>query len=218
MTKREAFERWLLLLLQSEGSCVPAEGETNEAAFDRCREQAFSNDANDPGRATQMGVTIAIWHLWCQTMYGIEEATVESLHAITYTQWRDIVKAFYWDMLPIIHTPFDCIAVAIADYYWHSGGVAVRDMQRELGCTPDGIVGPQTKARLRHCVKTRDNARTWVARYNARRLARLGRLPQAPHYINGWTRRVSALNAAIYDLDLNDDERKARLKEQNQVG
>ena len=102
-----ALPKFILHLLRYEGSCIPAEGETNEQAFERCRQQAFANDPNDPGGATMMGITMPVFREWRQTFLKKPRPTVGDLQDITYDEWAYLVETVFWKMYSLHTVPYE---------------------------------------------------------------------------------------------------------------
>jgi lysozyme family protein len=93
----------------------------------------------------------------------------------------------------------DALALAVVDWAVHAGHTtAIRSLQRALGVTPDGILGPETQEsidRLDSLPGSRSRQRI-AARVVADRLRSLGRIvtdhPAADaRYAAGWMARVA---------------------------
>lgn len=128
------------------------------------------------------------------TKYGISQRAFLDLdiRSLTEEQALTLYRQHYWDKVQGDALPWP-LDLALFDYAFNSGpGQAVKDLQRALGTTPDGAIGPVTRAALdRHDPVA-------VARdLNARRLFFLGKLSTWPTFGLGWARRVLALQAEI---------------------
>ena len=67
---------------------------TNEQLFEQARKTGFSDDPDDAGGATMIGVTISTFETYCKRK-GYPKPTVERLKNIPYSQWLDIMKSMY---------------------------------------------------------------------------------------------------------------------------
>lgn len=96
---------------------------------------------SDPGGATMMGITIGTF----RQFYGAER-TVADLGRMTYRQWAAIVKTLYWDKIKADNINNQSIADMCVDWIIHRGYTPIKKMQKALGVSADGIVGPKTLA------------------------------------------------------------------------
>lgn len=103
-------------------------------------EGGFVDDPLDAGGATNKGVTLTTF----RQFYG-RDATVEQLKNITDKQWLHIFRSGYWDKWKADHIANQSIADIVVDWAWCSGVKAsIREVQRLLGVSDDGIVGKIT--------------------------------------------------------------------------
>ena len=72
------------------------EGLTNKELFEKARIKGFANDPVDSGGATMVGVTLATFKEYRKRKKK-PTPTVKDLKAITYEEWRDILKTMFWD-------------------------------------------------------------------------------------------------------------------------
>ena len=177
------FEQLCPLLLRVEGSCVPREGESLEQAFNRCREQAYSNYRADKGGHTFMGITLRTFKAWQELSGYAKEPTPENLKAISYLDWRAIVRFFYFEPILVEKMPFHGVGLMVADYYFHSGNTAIRRLQQLLNdmdkAVPphchwqplkvDGILGRKTLHAFLRQQKLRHHAEALIHNIDADR-------------------------------------------------
>lgn len=114
------------------------------------REGGFVNDPNDPGGATNHGVTIHTMRGLGLDLNGDGVIDAADVRALTRTQAVQIFVDHYFhrpriDLLPAVLQP------SVFDMYVNAGANAVRILQRLLNqmgfaCTIDGALGPQTAA------------------------------------------------------------------------
>lgn len=112
------------------------------------REGGFVNDPDDPGGATNHGVTI---HTLRRLGIDVNRDTridVRDVRALTRAQAVEIYLDHYFRRPGIAALPED-IQASVFDMHVNAGGNAVKILQRlltDMGypCDPDGAIGPQT--------------------------------------------------------------------------
>lgn len=112
------------------------------------REGGFVNDPDDPGGATNHGVTIHTLRRLGIDVTGDARIDVADVRALTRAQAVDIYIEHYFARPGIGGLP-DVLQASVFDMYVNSGANAVKILQRlltQMGypCDPDGQVGPQT--------------------------------------------------------------------------
>lgn len=110
------------------------------------REGGFVNDPDDPGGATNFGVTI---HTLRRLRLGAQ-VTVDDVRALTREQAIDIYVDHYFTRPRIAELP-EPLWPTVFDMYVNAGANAVRILQRllvqmGLDVATDGVIGPQTIA------------------------------------------------------------------------
>lgn len=83
-------------------------------------EGGLVNDPRDPGGLTNRGVTIGTWQTLAPKLFGLQ-GTPSELIAMTNDQWEKIIN-YYWDKTNASQLTDQCVANAIVDWYWGSGG------------------------------------------------------------------------------------------------
>lgn len=102
-------------------------------------EGGFVNHPNDPGGATNKGITIATYRRYIK-----RSGTVADLKALTVEQAIKVYKKQYWDRVSGDDLPSG-VDYAVADFAVNSGpSRAAKYLQNVLGVTADGEVGPIT--------------------------------------------------------------------------
>lgn len=112
------------------------------------REGGFVNDPDDPGGATNHGVTI---HTLRRLGIDVNRDTridVADVKALTRKQAIEIYLEHYYTRPGIAALP-EVMQASVFDMYVNAGGNAVKILQRlltDMGypCDPDGAIGPQT--------------------------------------------------------------------------
>lgn len=144
-------------------------------------EGGYVDHPQDPGGATNLGITIATLSDWLD-----RPATKGDVRALTPASVRPIYRARYWQPVRASDLPAG-LDLAMFDYAVNSGpSRAARELQRILGVTADGVVGPITIAAAR----SRDTRRLIEALCDARLLFLRG-LPHWGAFGRGWERRVT---------------------------
>lgn len=151
-------------------------------------EGGFSNHKVDPGGATNKGITLATFRAYVKP-----NATVADLKKITDDQVSAVYYKQYW--APILGPDLPSgLDYAVFDLAVNSGVArAARMLQKVLGVTQDGKIGPQT-LKAAEKVDTKET----IKRLCAARLAFLRGLKTWPTFGKGWARRVEDVQAVAY--------------------
>lgn len=112
------------------------------------REGGYVNDPDDPGGATNHGVTIGTMKALGIDVTGDGYVTVADVKALSRAQAVDIYIRHYFEKPGIAALP-EALHATVFDMYVNAGGNAVKILQRllnDLGfpCGVDGAIGPQT--------------------------------------------------------------------------
>ena len=149
-----------------------------DAIFERLmkHEGGYVNHPSDPGGETMWGVTkrVAQAHGYFGDMRKLPKSTAK---AITEKSYYKAVKGDQLDRL---------IAWQLTDAaYNHGNRNAVKFLQRAIGASDDGIIGPRTLAAVAAMDKN-----DVVLLFNAERLDFYTRLRTWPTFGRGWSRRI----------------------------
>lgn len=155
-----------------------------DAAFHHLlgHEGGYSNHAADPGGETMWGVTIAVARANGYTG-PMRDLPVETAKAIYRKQYWDAVRA---DELP------PAIRYAVFDAAVNSGvGQAAKWLQRAVGVSDDGRIGPTTlyAARAGHPDAVLRNML-------GQRLNAMADMKGWPAFSRGWAKRIASLLVA----------------------
>ncbi len=112
------------------------------------REGGFVNDPDDPGGATNYGVTIHTMRRLGLDLDGDGTVSIEDVRALSQDQAIDIFVKHYFEK-PLIATLPDALQATVFDMYVNAGSNAIRILQRLLrdmgyGLVIDGTLGPKT--------------------------------------------------------------------------
>lgn len=153
-------------------------------------EGGYVNHPDDPGGATNKGITIATYRQFVKP-----NATIADLKAISDADVARVYKLQYWAKVQGDRLP-DGLDYAVFDFAVNSGpGRAAQFLQDVLGVTADGQIGPETLA-----AASRDPAKA-IANLCDKRLAWLKGLKTWPTFGKGWAARVKAVKAAALKWD-----------------
>ena len=126
--------------------------EIAEAIVDR--EGGFVNDPDDPGGATNHGVTIHTMRRLGLDLTGDGIVGVQDVRALTRDQAVEIFIKHYFERPRIAEMPVE-LQPSLFDMYVNAGANAVKILQRllrDMGyqVTVDGAIGPQTLTAVLH--------------------------------------------------------------------
>lgn len=148
-------------------------------------EGLWSNHPLDPGGATMKGVTQRVYDAWRRNK-GLH---TQSVRYITDAELADIYRNQYWIAVRGDELP-DGVDYAVFDFAVNSGpGRAIKDLQRVIGETQDGIIGQRTLAR----VNGANDREGLIHDYLDRRLAFLRSLKTWSAFGRGWASRVASV-------------------------
>ncbi len=154
-------------------------------------EGGYVDHKNDPGGATNMGITRKTLARWRRVSpwWKLKKSEVRSLKK---TEAAAIYKAFYWDRCrcSVLASGLD---LAMFDFAVNSGPVrAIRTLQALVGVSRDAIVGPLTLAAIRK--KTASlGLSTLIVGLSKARLSFLHKLKNFALFGRGWQVRVKAI-------------------------
>jgi lysozyme family protein len=149
-------------------------------------EGGYADHPDDPGGATNLGITIGTLAVWRGT-----SVTRADVKALTREEASAIYRARYWasvrgDALP------SGLDLAVFDLAVNSGpSRAIRLLQGVLGVPVDGRIGPVTLKVAGECAPS-----ACVSALCAARLEFLRRLATFPVFGTGWTHRVRDIERA----------------------
>lgn len=147
-----------------------------DEAFERLigHEGAYVNHPHDPGGPTKYGIS--------QRSYPGEDIAGMTLERAKAIYLRDFWGPAGCDAVP------DPVRFDLFDMAVNSGvRQAVITLQKTVGETPDGVLGPLTLQAVQSMPATR-----LLARFNGARLAFMAGLPTWPSFGRGWANRIAS--------------------------
>lgn len=114
------------------------------------REGGYVNDPDDPGGATNFGVTIHTLRRLGLDLNGDGQVSRADVRALTKAQATEIFVTHYFERPKIDRLP-EPLHPSVFDMYVNAGAAAVKILQRLLGqmrlvVSVDGVIGPKTIA------------------------------------------------------------------------
>ena len=156
-------------------------------------EGGYVNHPKDPGGATNMGVTQAVYDGY-RKRNGLSS---RSVRAITPDEVAYIYKRQYWDAVKADDLPAG-VDYAVFDYAVNSGPKrAAMDLQRVVGVTRDGVVGQITLAAV-----SQMDPFDLIERLCNRRMQFLRGLKHWGTFGRGWTARVMGVKDGAQSDDI----------------
>ena len=148
-------------------------------------EGGFVNNPADPGGMTNLGVTQRVWEEWLG--HPVSE---KDMRALTPEIVAPMYKRKYWDKVSGDELPSG-VDLMVFDCAVNSGpGRAAKMLQKVLGMTEDGIIGPQTLSRAASA-----DVKTLISDYSEARRVFLKSLPTWGVFGKGWELRVAGVAA-----------------------
>ncbi|SMY07950.1 holin-associated N-acetylmuramidase [Flavimaricola marinus] len=120
------------------------------------REGGYVNDPDDPGGATNYGVTIHTMRRLGLDLNRDGQITTADVRALSREQAVQIFITHYFERPRIAALP-DSLQPSVFDMYVNAGSNAVRILQRlvrdmRIECSVDGLIGPQTVGAVRQAM------------------------------------------------------------------
>lgn len=153
-------------------------------------EGGVSNDPDDHGKLTNLGITQATWDSYCH-LHGLPHSSVVDVNHGTAVE---VYRVLFWDEShagfldsPAAECHFDCAV--------NSGpSRAIKLLQKAVGVAPDGDFGAHTQA----AVKRHSGVNLALGLLNQREafFHAIGVGSQAK-FLRGWLRRVETLRAYV---------------------
>ncbi len=150
-------------------------------------EGGYANDKDDPGGATNYGITQRVY----DTYRASRSLSVKAVKGITKTEVANIYEDNYWfdgncHLLPpgvnLVHFDF-CVNAGIHQ--------AAKTLQKVLGTKVDGLIGPVTiKKAASYADGTEELIRSYSAAREAFYMSLAAKRPTLNKFLRGWLLRV----------------------------
>jgi lysozyme family protein len=168
----------------------------SSARFDACMpfifkaEGGYSDTPGDSGGPTNFGITLAT----LKAYDGDQNLTADAVKALTPDMAKEIYRTAYWNRMQCGSLP-PGLDLEVFDFGVNAGpSEAVKMLQKIVGVTQDGSIGPITLAALGQ-LKPKDV----IGRYSDARLAFYKALNN-PEFEQGWANRVSQIQTAALTM------------------
>jgi len=143
-------------------------------------EGGYVNHPKDPGGETNLGVTKRVYE---------EFGGTKDMKDLTREDVEPIYKKNYWDRLKGDQLPAG-LDLCVFDFGVNAGtGRAAKFLQKMIGTTPDGGIGPMTLKSVNEYV-TKNGIENTIKRYQMGRQKYYESLSTFATFGKGWTRRV----------------------------
>lgn len=175
-------------------------------------EGGWSDHPSDPGGATMKGITLAVFRRYRPG------ASKEQLRAISAADLERIYRDGYWGPVRGDDLP-EGVDLTVFDYGVNSGpSRSAKDLQRVVGATVDGKIGPATIALVKASAP-----RAVIKAHCARRLGFVQSLAIWNTFGKGWARRIAGIEAISLSwvstkAQLEADAKQARSTAAAQIG
>lgn len=161
-------------------------------------EGGFTDDPRDPGNhmhdgrpgCTNLGVTMMTWELYVQ-----RAATIEEIKGLTPEDVKPLYKTMFWDKVWGDKMPIG-LGYLLFDMAVNSGpGRSIMLLQRAVGTTPDGGMGPVTYA----ATVTHDPV-DLIEKFSEAKVEFYESLSTFPTFGKGWLNRVAHVEKQALEM------------------
>jgi len=156
-------------------------------------EGGYIDHPKDPGGRTNLGVTQRVWEEWIghpateKDMRELTPAIVAPMYEMRY--WR----TSYCEKLP---RGLDLLVFSMAVNA--GAGRSVKLLQDAIGVLPDGVIGPNTMAKINEA-----NVETLIDKFSEARTAYYKGLKLFPVFGRGWLNRTDKERLEALDMAKN---------------
>ena len=157
------------------------------AKFTMSQEGGYTDDPNDHGGETNLGITESEYHAFFPSIpFGVR--------SITQDEALEIYKKSYWDSMNL-----DAVAGPLSCMLFDTGvnmgtHTAVMMLQNIIGATEDGVIGPHTLADIAAYVK-QNSPDVLLTHYTTARVLRYHEIATGrgqSGFLNGWLNRANS--------------------------
>ena len=181
---------------------------SNIQSYVLASEGGYVNHPRDPGKATNMGITIATLRAWRGT-----KVTNEDVRNLTQAEALAIYKAQYWDTVRADLLPLGLDYLTF-DYAVNSGPArAIKDLQRTVGADDDGVIGQKTLSKIKEYIAA-NGMQALLNAYATRRWNFVQGLSTFSTFGNGWRRRIWGEQMGMQASDSGAADRAFKLSQE----
>ena len=162
-------------------------------------EGGFVNDKNDRGGATNKGVTLTTWKSCGYDIDADGDIDIDDLRLITADDViTKVLKPHYWDALRADEIKSQAVANILVDWAYNSGpSKAAKAVQKIVGTTIDGCVGPKTI----HAINQVPYPSNLFTAIKNARLSFINKIvendPSQRKFYKGWLNRINSIEYYI---------------------
>ena len=155
-------------------------------------EGGYVNDPDDPGGATNLGVTLATWRKAGYDIDGDGDIDADDVRMLSVSDAvARVIKPKFWDRWHADDIRCQAVANILVDWLYNSGSPGIRIPQKLLGVRQDGIVGPETLKALNGA-----DQEEFFASIKSERIKYysdlVARKPDLQKFFKGWMNRLLA--------------------------
>ena len=148
-------------------------------------EGGYVNHPEDPGGATNLGVTKRVYEEWVG-----RTVTLDKMEQLQVSDVAPIYKKNYWNRVKGDQLPSG-LDLCVFDFGVNAGtGRAAKYLQKLVGASADGAIGPNTLKKVNAFVD-KHGIKDVVETYQANRQKYYEKLKHFKTFGRGWTRRVT---------------------------
>jgi lysozyme family protein len=160
-------------------------------------EGGYVNDPDDPGGETNRGIIDRLDGI-TDGMIDIDGDGIGDVRVIDLTeeQAKQIYKRVFWDQMKGDQFLSTDLAAIVFDAYVNTGRIALKQLQRIVGVKDDGVIGPETLAKV--------NGSNLIKTFSMYRLIRkqyykdlVIRKPRLNKFLKGWLNRVDKFKLTV---------------------
>lgn len=154
-------------------------------------EGGYVDHPRDPGGATNMGITIGTLRRWRDS-----PVTKEDVKNLTKMEAKNIYYNFYWEVVDCDEWPSG-LDLVMMDACVNSGpSGSVKWLQRALGVSADGVLGPVTKG----AVRSSESVSDLIEKCVEERLKSVRSFRNYDVFGRGWENRIRKVRREALDM------------------
>ena len=171
-------------------------------------EGGYVNHPKDPGKATNMGITIGTLRAWRGS-----RVTNEDVKNLSKEEAMSIYKRQYWDNMQCSSLPLG-LDYLVLDYGINSGPArSIKDLQRTVGATADGVMGSFTLEAVLTFIRQAGIDQLLLA-FATRRWNFVRGLSTFSTFGVGWKRRIWGAEEGMQSTDTGAADRAMKLSQE----